>query len=361
MKSVGIALLLVLGAMFGRPEASPSVTAAASISGIVWEDLNFDGVRQADEPGLKNVLMRAGRLDSLTGPDGSYSFEGLAPGSHVVTVESGFIATYPAKIISGPISQAVTLADASIASLDFGVVTLTQGFQVTAWISGEEVQDPWITAYVGDTQCGFPSPWIVPPPHSPPSTTYLYLLPPGIIPACSAGATVSFNVNGLGTNETIVYPSGLNTSGGFVPPGNPQSGAFALTVGPPFATYRGSFPRKEVDGRLFVVPGRFRALIDGVECSSPQYNSGLALHISVPSELIRAGCGVEGTLVEFYIGDVKANESILWKPGIDQQLDLSFPDYAFVDASAPPESRDTSPTQRPSIAPPDTGSAGLAH
>jgi hypothetical protein len=93
------------------------VKAGASISGLVWHDLcalpdgplppaappgcipfggsyEANGVLEAGEPGLANVTIRlgagacpsSGLASSTSGPDGTFAFAGLAPGSYCVSV-----------------------------------------------------------------------------------------------------------------------------------------------------------------------------------------------------------------------------------------------------------------------------------
>jgi protocatechuate 3,4-dioxygenase beta subunit len=67
----------------------------ASIGNFVWEDLDGDGVQDADEPGLPNVQVELSGTDiygeevfetMFTDEDGFYIFEGLVPGNYVLTI-----------------------------------------------------------------------------------------------------------------------------------------------------------------------------------------------------------------------------------------------------------------------------------
>jgi protocatechuate 3,4-dioxygenase beta subunit len=63
--------------------------ATASISGLVFHDLNNDGVRDAGEPGIAGATVTlnggtGGPISVLTGADGSYSFTNLLPGTYSV-------------------------------------------------------------------------------------------------------------------------------------------------------------------------------------------------------------------------------------------------------------------------------------
>ncbi len=81
-----------------------------AILGIKFNDLNGDGIRQANEPGLANIpillepaIGSNGRLDTgdvsvLTDANGAFSFINLVPGNYVVTettVPAGFRTTTP--------------------------------------------------------------------------------------------------------------------------------------------------------------------------------------------------------------------------------------------------------------------------
>ena len=71
-----------------------SVIAPASISGNIFNDINFNGIADASEPGLAgwtvyidangNGTLDLGELTATTDADGKYRFADLAPGSYVV-------------------------------------------------------------------------------------------------------------------------------------------------------------------------------------------------------------------------------------------------------------------------------------
>ncbi|MEN8006009.1 MAG: SdrD B-like domain-containing protein, partial [Candidatus Krumholzibacteriota bacterium] len=90
-----------------EPETSISFTAeigigfgpdSGLISGVVWEDLNGNGVREENENGVGGVpvILIDGNIDprlpiahprAITGPEGNYSFPGLLAGTYTVKVE----------------------------------------------------------------------------------------------------------------------------------------------------------------------------------------------------------------------------------------------------------------------------------
>ncbi|TPW11010.1 MAG: hypothetical protein FD127_3459, partial [Acidimicrobiaceae bacterium] len=85
------------GACVVTMDAAKSVTATftptstGSISDVVWQDLNGNGIQEAGEPGLAGVsvtlLDATGAVvgvPTATNPTGNYTFTGLAPGSYQV-------------------------------------------------------------------------------------------------------------------------------------------------------------------------------------------------------------------------------------------------------------------------------------
>jgi hypothetical protein len=72
-----------------------------SIGDFVWEDLNGNGIQDAGEPGLANVIVRLLNQDGVqiafkvTGPNGAYLFNNLSPATYRVRFEKpmGFQST----------------------------------------------------------------------------------------------------------------------------------------------------------------------------------------------------------------------------------------------------------------------------
>ncbi|MEZ6048188.1 MAG: SdrD B-like domain-containing protein [Planctomycetaceae bacterium] len=79
----------------------------SEIHGVKFEDINGNGLRDIDEPGIEGVtiyidldrdnVLDVGEPTTLTGPDGSYSFDGLETDSYVVreVVPEGYVQTFP--------------------------------------------------------------------------------------------------------------------------------------------------------------------------------------------------------------------------------------------------------------------------
>jgi probable HAF family extracellular repeat protein len=101
-----------------------------SIAGVVWEDANGDGNRDAGEPPQADVAVFLdandnGTLDSgepstATGATGTYLFPDLVPGSYVVRQipPSGFSQTYPSILVDP--AHRVDVSSSPFAGLDFG-------------------------------------------------------------------------------------------------------------------------------------------------------------------------------------------------------------------------------------------------
>ncbi|OYP36019.1 hypothetical protein CGZ80_09700 [Rhodopirellula sp. MGV] len=83
------------------------LVALGSISGVVWNDSNEDGLRQTEEPGLAgwtvyidandNGMLDSGEVTRTTNSSGEYEFDNLRPGTYVIAevVEGGFSQTFP--------------------------------------------------------------------------------------------------------------------------------------------------------------------------------------------------------------------------------------------------------------------------
>jgi len=111
----------------------------ATITGVIWDDLDLDGARGEIEPGLANITVTltdpAGfALSAVTAEDGSYSFEMLPAATYIVGVDTTTLP--PDYVLTAP-------ADAAEAAVTLDVIldldyTADFGFaaQPTASISG---------------------------------------------------------------------------------------------------------------------------------------------------------------------------------------------------------------------------------
>lgn len=147
----------------------------AGVSGTKWEDLNANGQREADEPGLDGVTIYSdlngnGQLDAdepsvVTMEDipetdfdeaGLYSLGDLAAGFHAIreVVPAGFVVTYPISAAASPLEQAVHFVNLGIGEhldgLDFGNYRLDVpppgDFNADGTVNGEDL-DVWQESY----------------------------------------------------------------------------------------------------------------------------------------------------------------------------------------------------------------------
>jgi hypothetical protein len=133
-------------------------------SGVKFEDLNGNGIRDPGEPGLEGwtINLMSGSIiiaNTTTGPDGAYSFTNInitpgsiTPGSYTVeeVVQQGWNQSYPAV----PGTQTVTLvsSEAGPDNIDFGNWRPT-GFSGTVFEdkNGDGIRDPGDPGLVGWT------------------------------------------------------------------------------------------------------------------------------------------------------------------------------------------------------------------
>jgi uncharacterized repeat protein (TIGR01451 family) len=99
---------IVLASGENNPDIDAGFYRPASLGDFVWEDLNADGIQDAGEPGIAGVIVslyfdadQDGTPDgapiaaTTTGPNGEYSFTGLAPGNYIVgfATPTGYLMT----------------------------------------------------------------------------------------------------------------------------------------------------------------------------------------------------------------------------------------------------------------------------
>jgi len=95
-----LSLMIVVFALVCPRVFADSTT--ISVSGVVYDDLNASGTIEPSDPGLASwevELFQSGTLvaDTLTAPDGSYSFGNLGAGSYTIdeVLQSGWTQTEP--------------------------------------------------------------------------------------------------------------------------------------------------------------------------------------------------------------------------------------------------------------------------
>lgn len=102
----------------------------ANIGDFVWLDLNGDGVQDANEPGLADVVVELTLpnntvITTTTGPNGNYNFSDLRPGNYTIAVDT---ATLPDGVSQtfdrdGTLNDSTTVtlvSNGSLTDVDFG-------------------------------------------------------------------------------------------------------------------------------------------------------------------------------------------------------------------------------------------------
>ena len=122
-----------------RPSPTSTPTATAyDVEGYVWNDLNRDGLRQPEEPGIAGVSVflttAAGQphriheiwqqgWETITDEDGHYSFAEIPPGTYVLSVEdpAGYIPTTDIVITVDTYTTPHTRADFGFYRLSYRI------------------------------------------------------------------------------------------------------------------------------------------------------------------------------------------------------------------------------------------------
>ena len=142
------------------------------ISGVKYEDLNGNGVRDAGELGLAGVEIQVEGgggppLTAVTGPDGSYQICGLTSGGtyHVTeSVPSGFKQTGPLdhrisrRLVARGLAYDIAVCDADFTGLDFGNQRLPNAVGGAKFedLNANGVRDPGEPPVAGVTISLFP-------------------------------------------------------------------------------------------------------------------------------------------------------------------------------------------------------------
>lgn len=128
-------------AVFVEPAAAPqqAQAAEAAFDGLVWDDLNWDGLQDVNEPGLPKVtvnLLNSSRTVAAkahTDQDGLYRFEKLAPGDYYLAVAA------PAGYVLSPQDKGeneLVDSDNDPIAAETTMVTLVAGENGLVWTTG---------------------------------------------------------------------------------------------------------------------------------------------------------------------------------------------------------------------------------
>ncbi|HTL71119.1 MAG TPA: SdrD B-like domain-containing protein [Candidatus Eisenbacteria bacterium] len=115
--------------------------AVGSFKGVVFKDLNGDGKRQPEEPGLKGMKIKVAGREILTDDKGMYEVRGVSGKNAVILLEpdnfpQGYVPTTPTQQ-NLPIEQGATR------EADFGIVPRSEaGGLVFSDLNGNEKYDP---------------------------------------------------------------------------------------------------------------------------------------------------------------------------------------------------------------------------
>jgi hypothetical protein len=124
-----------------QASAVPSQAASqlAAADGLVWNDLNHDGLQQYGEPGLPNVTMNiltAAKVvagTTVTDANGAYRFQNLTPGDYFVNI------LQPAGFVISPMDQGqndLVDSDSDTVTAESPVTTLLPGENGIVWTTG---------------------------------------------------------------------------------------------------------------------------------------------------------------------------------------------------------------------------------
>ncbi|HEY9667923.1 MAG TPA: SdrD B-like domain-containing protein, partial [Coleofasciculaceae cyanobacterium] len=153
-----------------------------SIFGNKWNDLNGNGIREANEAALVGWTIfldqnRNGRLDTgetstTTDANGNYSFTGLAAGTYTVAeaVQAGWRSSFPSGIAQStliPITDRrdlifdsqrnrlyITTSDGDVERYDITTKTLLTPLDVGNSLNGGDITPDGSALYIADNQRG---------------------------------------------------------------------------------------------------------------------------------------------------------------------------------------------------------------
>ena len=131
------------------PRWDAGLTRPASIGGLVWDDVDADGVQDPGEVGIAGVTVRlfngAGTEvgSTVTDVDGEYDFAGLTPGAcHIeVDIPDGLVASPQDEGADDAVDSDIVDSDIDVDGI-MASTTLDPGEDETGWDAGLHPGDP---------------------------------------------------------------------------------------------------------------------------------------------------------------------------------------------------------------------------
>jgi len=317
-----------------------------SISGVVFADLNGNGVRDPSEPGVKgwqvNLCLSDMCRSATTGSGGGYHFDD-ARGEYGLGMRVHFGWQRVKRTFA---SGQVSIGEGEHKEVDIAVRFVGEevsGFSGSVWKDGASAPEGTrVEALVGEKVCGETTAYGLRESHY-----SMWILSAKEKAGCGTeGAEVRFRVGGTTANETaewhLQHPTHLHE--GREVETLPET--LDLIVGPVLAIFEGSVLVYRADTPNILAPegAPVRAYVEDRLCGEsavfPTYPGPSAYQIIVLPEALRAGCGREGASVRFTIGDEPTNEDGVWEPGVHRlQLTTGEP---------PPPTPSPTPSPAPS-------------
>ncbi len=290
----------------------------ASLGNYVWEDIDHDGLQDAGEPGIKDVVVSlldsAGNvvMTTTTDANGGYLFTNLAPGVYSVSFDKP--AGYEPTLVSGALNDAAN-SDADPVTGDTVQVTLAPGENNPNLDAGF-----WRPASLGNTvwfdvnKDGQQSPG---EPGTPGVTVVLF---------DATGTPVMTTTTGVGGHYSFT---------------NLISGTYSVQVLPPTGyqfTQQGVTPSSDTDSNVNVDSGKSAPVTLFPGENNPTIDAGLVTTLALGDKIFldpnndgldEGAGGFSGVLVELY---TDSNNDGVFTPGVDQLISSTVSSggvYAF--------------------------------